>query len=442
MGLEGGLHGKVLARRQLIGAHPGPTLGVSAAVLAAVEGVGIILHLFNAVRPCPAANPALKSEIEHWLDAARDIPGEQRNGASRCDRGQTAVAKAMAFDLAPHVRAEGHHIGAGEERACVIHRELALFGGEPGACEVSGVLDRRHPFTGMRERGFRPVAVAKQNQSIRQSGDAKPDAALRLGLGLLAGQRVIRHIDDVVEQAHGNRDRRSQPAGIEAGIGGKRRGHKAGEVDRPQQAGAIGRQGLFAAWIGGVDLLAIGEIIQRVDPVDEDDAWFGGAIVRLGYEGPQPTGVNGFVNLAAECEVPAPTGLDGCHERIADQHREIEIAQPMRVRFRGDEFLDIGVVAAQRRHHRAAALTGRHNGAAHTVPYVHEADRSRSLGTHALHNRAARSQRREIVTDAATSLHGESGLLDGFENGAEVVLDAAKYETVEERYVAPRARAG
>ena len=37
--------------------------------------------------------------------------------------------------------------------------------------------------------------------------------------------------------------------------------HQLGQIDRTQQAGAIGRQGLLAAGIGGADGLAIGEIV-------------------------------------------------------------------------------------------------------------------------------------------------------------------------------------
>ena len=107
-----------------------------------------------------------------------------------------------------------------------------------------------------------------------------------------------------------------------------------------------------------------------------------------------------------------------------------------------DEGLDVGMVAAQRRHHGAAPGAGRHDGAAHGVPHVHEADRARGIGADALHQRALGAERGEVVADAAALLHGERGFLDVLEDGAEVVLDAAHHEAVEERDGAARAGAG
>ena len=47
------------------------------------------------------------------------------------------------------------------------------------------------------------------------------------------------------------------------------------QVDRAQQAGAIGRQRLLAAGIGRVDRLAIVQVVAGVDAVDEDHAGLG-----------------------------------------------------------------------------------------------------------------------------------------------------------------------
>ena len=46
------------------------------------------------------------------------------------------------------------------------------------------------------------------------------------------------------------------------------------------------------------------------------------------------------------------------------------------------------------------------------------------------------------MPDAAALLHGEGGFLDVFEDGAEVVLDAAHHEAIEQRDLAVGARAG
>ena len=100
------------------------------------------------------------------------------------------------------------------------------------------------------------------------------------------------------------------------------------------------------------------------------------------------------------------------------------------------------MIAAQRGHHGAAARAGRHDGAAHGIPHVHEAHRPGCVGADALHQRALGAQRGEVMADAAALLHGERGFLDVVEDGAEVVLDAAHHEAIEEGDVAARAGAG
>ena len=53
---------------------------------------------------------------------------------------------------------------------------------------------------------------------------------------------------------------------------------------------------------------------------------------------------------------------------VGDQHREIELAQAGRIGLGIDEGFDVGMVAAQRGHHGAAAGARRHDGAAHGSP--------------------------------------------------------------------------
>ena len=55
-----------------------------------------------------------------------------------------------------------------------------------------------------------------------------------------------------------------------------------------------------------------------------------------------------------------------------------------------DEVLDIGMIAGQGRHHRAAPRARAHDGAAHRVPHFHEGDRPRGIRAHARHRRAPR----------------------------------------------------
>ncbi len=91
------------------------------------------------------------------------------------------------------------------------------------------------------------------------------------------------------------------------------------------------------------------------------------------------------------------------------------------------------MVAAHRRHHRAAAIAGAHDGAAHRVPHIHKGERPRSVGADAFDRRAFGAEGREIVTDAAALLHGQRGLAQMREDPGHVVRDRPHDETVEER---------
>ena len=64
------------------------------------------------------------------------------------------------------------------------------------------------------------------------------------------------------------------------GILGEGIAHQPGKVEGPEKTGAIWRQGLFAAGIGGVDMFGVIEVVQAVDAVDEDDARFRAGIGR------------------------------------------------------------------------------------------------------------------------------------------------------------------
>ena len=88
------------------------------------------------------------------------------------------------------------------------------------------------------------------------------------------------------------------------------------------------------------------------------------------------------------------------------------------------------MVAAHRRHHRPATATGRHDRAAHGIPYIHESQRSRGIRRNALHLGTLRSDRREVVTDAAALLHGQRGLFQHVEDAAHAVGNGAHDKAV------------
>jgi hypothetical protein len=149
-----------------------------------------------------------------------------------------------------------------------------------------------------------------------------------------------------------------------------------GKVYRTEQAGAERRKRLLTARVRGVDGLAVVEVVTRVDAVDEHDARLGEIVGRAHDALPQRARRQRAVDLAAEPEVPRAVIAHGSEEIIGDEHRQVEVAQSPRLGLRIDEGFDVGVIAAQCRHHGAAAAAGRHDGAAHGVPHFHEAHRA------------------------------------------------------------------
>ena len=167
---------------------------------------------------------------------------------------------------------------------------------------------------------------------------------------------------------------------IKRGFGSKWVTNKASEIDRSEQAGAIGRQWLLTAWIGGSNILAPPVVIHFIDPVDQHEAWLR-EIVGRGHDViPHAARRKGLINLAAdktvitrhiafryrpfapqklrgianiwligvvlflsqrEGEIPIRVLLDGLDEFIGDQKRQIELPQPTVLTLGLDEFENI-----------------------------------------------------------------------------------------------------
>jgi hypothetical protein len=218
--------------------------------------------------------------------------------------------------------------------------------------------------------------------------------------------------------------------------------HLPCQVDRAEQASAIGRQRFLTARVGRADGLAVSQVVAGIDPVDDDDARLGTVVGGPRDAVPQCFGADGAEHLACENERPVLVVFDGRHEGVGDQGREVEVAQPPRLALGGNKGFDVGMVAPQRRHHGAGAGAGGHDGAAHRVPYIHEGQWPRGLGADALDQSAFGPERREVVADAAALLHGQRGLAQVTEDAAEVVLDVAHDKAVEQGHTAPGAGAG
>jgi hypothetical protein len=126
MALQGGLHLQVRARLQLLRGDEGRRERCCSAKPLPIEGVGVVLHELGARPPVALEHAALVLEIEHRLDAGGDIAGQQRDGASRRDRGDEAVAHAVARDRAAHLLGQGLQVRRLKDALRVIERKCAF----------------------------------------------------------------------------------------------------------------------------------------------------------------------------------------------------------------------------------------------------------------------------------------------------------------------------
>ena len=133
--------------------------------------------------------------------------------------------------------------------------------------------------------------------------------------------------------------------------------------------------------------------------------------------------------------------LDGVHQCIGHADRDVEILQVALV-LGVDEALDVGMVAAQHAHLRAAPRAGRFHGLAGAVEHAHVGDRPAGAGIGALDLGALGTDRRKIVADAAAAPHGFGGLLQRIIDAGLAVDDAGDriadrlHEAVDQRRLA------
>jgi hypothetical protein len=400
------------------------------------QAIGVVAHLLLAARAVGLQHGPRIGETEHRLEPGGDVVGEQRDRAGRRDRQHQAVADAVPGDRFPDVLIEPLNGLALQIRLLVEQREDALLRGQLDGGEIGGALQAAHPLLGQLDRLAAAVAGAAHDEGVAQAGDAESYAALGQGLVLLLRQGKARAVDGVVEHAHGERNDLVQVLKIERGVRFEGPLDQSRQVDRPEQAGAVRRQGLLSAWIARMNFLAVPKVVHAVDAVDEDHAGLGVVVGRPQEPVPEVARRQAAIDRAAEHQVPGRVLLDRLHEGVADQDREVEHAQPPGVALGVDEVLDVRVVAAQRCHHGAAARAGAHDRPAHGVPDVHEAERPRGVGAHALDRRTLGPEGREVVADAAALLQGQRRFLQVLEDPRHVVGDGAHDEAVEQGDVA------
>ncbi len=402
------------------------------AALVLVKAPGVVFHrvfLQGAVGHAllPVVGPG-----EGRLDAVGGIVGEgQGNGAGGGDGQQVGIAQAVLADFGLDLVGQaGGKVAAGKVQLGVEEGEGAPFLGHFHGGQVGGVA---HEFgnAGGHGPGFGPVvAQAQHGQGVAQAGEAEADAALVGGFFLLPFQGPVGGVQHVVQHAGGHLDHFTESVEVELGLFGEGVLDEQGQVDGTQAAAAVRRQGLFGAGVGGLDLLAVIEVVVLVDAVQEEDAGFGVVVGGLHHLVPQvpgpylaidphavltlegALGLHVGVGLGLVHQFHLAVGFHRLHEGIGDAQGDVEVGQVALV-LGVDEVLDVRMVAAQHAHLGAAAGAGGFHGLAGAVEDAHVGDGAGGAGLGALDLGAHGADGGEVVADAATATHGLGGLGQG-----------------------------
>ena len=467
VGLHGFHHRHVLLGRHGQGVDEVVGQVVHITTLRLEQPPGVILdHVFAAA----AVGLALAARVgpgERRLDAVAGVVGKgQADRAGRRDGQQVAVADAVLADVGLDVvrQARGEAaltlLAALAQVAVGIElREGALFLGQLDRGTVGGVAHGLGNAGGHGAALGAVVAQLQHGQRVAQAGEAHADAALGGGFGALLVQRPEGHVQHVVQRAHLDGHHVLEGGEVEGRLAALTEGvaHEAGEDDGAQVAAAIGRQRLLTTGVGGLDGLAVVEVVVATDGVEEQDAGLGEVVGGLHDGVPQLPGRHAAVDplavvtlvgagghdLAAGAgavhQIPVGVVLQRLHEGVGDADRDVEVVPAARGALGGDEVQHVRMVDAQHAHLGATAAAGALDGGAALVEDVDVAARAGGDGVRALDLGAIGADAGEVVADAAAATHGlgrlAQGLVDAGVALVVVALDAVTHglhETVDE----------
>ena len=315
--------------------------------------------------------------------------------------------------------------------------ESAAFPGKLDAGEHGMVAHEFHHLRGEFLPGGGTVAHAHVVHQVRQPHDSQPDPAGALGgfTQLRYGGDVLVGVHHVVQEAGGEGDRTLQGSPIHILIGGE----ELRQVDGSQAAVLVGSEILFAARVGGFELVQVGDWVSAVGGVEEEHAGFSvvvrlfddlveqvagaHALVGLERDASQRGLLEGAVEAAVtrvgdvgELQVPAAVVLHRRHKGIRDAHGNVEIGDLVLIRLAGDELFDIRMVHAQHSHVGSAPRAALGDFAEGMVVDAQEAHRSGSLPGGGFHQGALGAQVGEVETVAPAGLLDEGGIPQGLED--------------------------
>ena len=461
-GLHGLHHGDVLfgGHGQGIDEVVGQVADVAA--LRLVEAPGVVFHLVFAAGAVGFALFAGVGPGKGRLDAVGGVVGKgQADGAGGGDGQQVAVADAVLADGVLNVLRQAAGEGAlAQVLGGVKAGESAFFLGQFDGGAVGGVSHGFGDAGGHLAAFVAVIAQAQHGQRVAQARKAHANAALGGGFGALLLQRPEGDIQHVVQRAHLGGDDFFKGVEVKHRLAAFAKGvaHEAGEDDGAKIAAAVGRQGLLAAGVGGLDGFAVVEVVVAADGVDEQDARLGEVVGGLHDGVPQLAGRQALVNPQAVLplvaagfaqggsgarlvhQLPVGVFLQRLHEGVGHADGNVEIVPAAGRALGGDEVEHIRVVDAQHAHLRATAAARALHGGAALVKHVDVAARAGSDGSGALDLGPAGADAREVIAHAAAAPHGFGRFAQGFVNAGVAIVGHALdgvahglHEAVDER---------
>ncbi len=395
----------------------------------AIEAPGVVLDAELLVRAVRHALLARVGPGERRLDAVGGIVGEgEADGAGGSDREQVRIADAVLANALLDVRGQARgEVAAREVEVLVEHREGATLARNIDRGRIGAVAHDLADLRGHGARALGVVAQAQHRKRVAQARIPESHAPLRARFGVLLRERPRRGFEDVVEHPDRHAGDRAECVEVEARALAERLAHEAREVDRSEAAATVGRQEFLGAGIRSLQGLAVIEVVVAIHLVEEQHARLGVVVRRVHHLVPQvaradlaidPLPVAALVGarllqvvarLGLVRELDLAVDLDRPHERVGHAHRDVEVGEVAGI-LGVYEALDVGVVAAQHPHLRAAARPGRFDRLAGLVEDAHVGHRAARTRSRPAHERALGPDRREVVAHAAAAAHRLGGL--------------------------------
>ena len=358
------------------------------------------------------------------------------------------------LELLVHDRRRSFFLGQLQSGFPTNHRQLL--------CNIFG---ERHRFR-------RAVLHSQHRDRGAEPEEAHAVTALAIDLVLLPWQRQSVDLDHIVQHARKDADDFAECFPVETRVLGKRINDKFRQIDRSEQAGPVRRQWLLTAGVRRTNILGEPVVVHLVDLVDQHEARLCEIVGRRHDQIPHPLGGQRPVDLARHLsavvlnvvaclrpvapdelrcianveivlldfllghrkgEVPVLLILDGLHELVGDEERQIELPQPAVFSLRANEVDCIRVPDVKRSHLRAPSAAGGRHCETHAVVDIHERQRAGRVCTSTRYVGALRSQGRELVANAASRLQRETGFMNLVQDVVHRIADRAGHGAIDGR---------